>query len=180
MGLSSLLSVSPAVRLATDQPRRYATRKGYGLPRFGTAPQKAMQKQTMNADAHQEPNRREAQTASRAQTAAAPSPLRPAGLSPRQAPRWWNLKAWFIDRWFGSKNHFAPPARGGARALVQQELSLEHVKPRRNDLSDAGWELAPPTAGRRRSAVLKQRGTATGRASAVGEESRREMAGQRI
>lgn len=40
------------------------------------------------------------------------------------------------------------PARNGARRLTQAEMSLDQVKPIRNDLSDSDLELAPRRAAR--------------------------------
>jgi hypothetical protein len=181
MGLLALLSVSPALRLATGRPRRYRTQEGQGLPRFGAEPLNAAQKKAMRMEVQKEPETRGQETGTSAmhgQARLVPHPILVGGA--RQGPTWWNLKAWLADRWFGQRNRFAVAPKQAGRPPVQQELSLENLKPCRNDLSDAGWELAPSAAAKPRISVLKRRdpgevGHAEGRS-----QTRRELTGTRI
>jgi len=62
-----------------------------------------------------------------------------------QTRPWWDVGAWFSLKAWGLKKPAATGVfRGKHRGPVQQELDLEKVKPCRNDLSDADWEVIPP------------------------------------
>lgn len=144
MGLSKLLAVGRSVRSVTEQPARYKMTQQSLLPTFGGA--KATESQAVEidspaAEATPRPVRMDPAT----RTAAA----EPAGTA-RNKPGP-DRAAVFVDatktlRPFGGcswfKNPFArtalPKPENGP---VQTELSLDSVKPVRNDLSDSEVEL---------------------------------------
>lgn len=109
--LMKLLRTTNTLSEAKDQPHRYKVRAG-GLPTFGNPVEPAVK------------NFGGVRT-ERAKTEAATRSVGPAPSS----------------GWVKKLNPFATQGAPVARAAVQGELSLDNVKPVRNDLSDTDLEL---------------------------------------
>jgi hypothetical protein len=155
MGLVALLSVSKTLRVAKDVPHRYRKTGLRLLPTFGPAERGQSRKSAMKTELKRELRNEPEETTEESRpsakdatggTGATPSASRPgAADGARPARRWVNLGRWFsLERW--GLRRPAPAKRFGGQSLepVQQELALGAIKPCRNDLSDADWELAKP------------------------------------
>jgi hypothetical protein len=162
MALASLLSVGRTLRVAKDLPHRYQKAAAGSWPKFGPAlrarnDQAPMKTETDNASEKDRPPSPTADSGTKGQQPT--PPLRPGAGSggARLAPSWWDrLGAWLRPNRAGLKRSSGARAVPGALGEpVQQELALENLKPCRNDLSDADWELAEPPAGGPRLGFLK-------------------------
>lgn len=112
MMLMKLLHTTNTLSEAKDQPHRYKVRAG-GLPTFGNPTEPAV-KSFSGASAE------------RAKIAPVQRPVRTAASA----------------GWAKKLNPFAKQGAPVERTAVQGELSLDNVKPLRNDLSDTDLELA--------------------------------------
>ncbi len=143
MGLSKLLAVSRSVRSVTGQPARYKMTQQNLLPTFGGA--KATEAQVVDevspapeappkpGTAHPPPTTAAAAPAGAGRSEAGPDRVA-AFLEATRKLRPFGGGAWF-------KNPFARAAsRKQEHRPVQTELSLDSVKPVRNDLSDSDVE----------------------------------------
>ncbi len=152
MGLSKLLAVGRSVRSVTEQPARYKMTQQNLLPTFGGA--KATEAQVVDEVSPAPEAPPKPGTADPLMTTAAAGPAG-AGRSeagPDRATAF--LEATKKLRPFGGGTWFKNPfARTAARKQenrpVQTELSLDSVRPVRNDLSDSDVESgrAPGQAG---------------------------------
>ena len=161
MGLGLLLTVSKTFRAARDMPHRYRTSSRARLPifegQFGTEHcAAAMKAETENAG--KPADEAGAPTMSRTSRGEQPGSGSGAQAAPKQgaARRWWQIASWFSS----GRGRQQPPAaaraiRSNERPPVQQELALENLKPCRNDLSDADWELAKQPVSGAKLAFLK-------------------------
>jgi hypothetical protein len=189
-----LLSVSKALRVARDLPHRYRARAQGGVPRFGGGMELGRK---LSRDEEGERRMRRLRCAEmktemknaveRADgekgtpgTKCADGPkgpgLRTAGgaRGARLARRWWDIGGWFsLERLGLRKRAVSGGGSGPALGPVQQELSLENLKPCRNDLSDADWELAEPPASGAKLAFLRQLASSGQGASKGGKEGPR-------
>ena len=145
MGLSQLLAVGRSVRTIKDGPARYKMTQQHLLPKFGgakTAESAVAGNVSQPAEAVSEPVRVEpaVKTVSVEEIGAGKSESGPAKA------------AAFVEatkklRPFGDWSLFKIPfawatARKKESGPMQTELSLDSVKPMRNDLSDSDFELA--------------------------------------
>lgn len=112
MMLMKLLHTTNTLSEAKDQPHRYKVRAG-GLPTFGNATEPAVRHFSGSS-------------AERAKAVPVPRPGRTAASA----------------GWAKKLNPFAKQGAPIERTAVQGELSLDNVKPLRNDLSDTDLELA--------------------------------------
>ncbi|MCX6904383.1 MAG: hypothetical protein NTW03_13070 [Verrucomicrobia bacterium] len=161
MGLATLLSVGKAIREARDVPHRYRTPSQQLVPRFEPVSRERDRKLAMKT----EMNKTQAR-ATRPNRAAVPkvenAPLEATAdggcsvAASGQTKPWWALGAWFsLKAWGMKKPAVTGVFRGKYHGPVQQELALEKVKPCRNDLSDADWEVVPPPPSGVKLAFLK-------------------------
>lgn len=144
MGLSKLLAVGRSVRSVTEQPARYKMTQQNLLPTFGGA--KATEAQAVEidppaAEATPEPGTIDMATwTAAAETAGTPKSKRGPDRTAEFVDATKKLRPFGGCWWF--KNPFArtapPKPENGP---VQTELSLDSVKPVRNDLSDSEVEL---------------------------------------
>lgn len=161
MGLSQLLSVSPAVRAVVDLPHRYRSAPQGALPKFEPPAPLASRGMTMKTE----------KTEAR-ETAASPGPVtkpapanEPAANAATLARKTLGVRlsqfvsaarAWFSwAHWRPKLAARLPASARPVRKAVQQELRLEDVKVCRNDLSDSDWELAQPPKSGARLAFLR-------------------------
>lgn len=114
MMLMKLLHTTNTLSEAKDQPHRYKVRAG-GLPTFGNPTEPAVKNFSASGA-----------SAERAKVAPVPRPARTAASA----------------GWAQKLNPFAKQGAPVERTAVQGELSLDRVKPLRNDLSDTDLELA--------------------------------------
>jgi hypothetical protein len=96
--------------------------------------------------------------------------------------RWWqifqgtlSLRPWGLRRRTPTKSF-----GGRSRLPVQQELALENVRPCRNDLNDADWELARPPQGGARLAFLRNLATSQTSASRAARAAVRGLPAARV
>jgi hypothetical protein len=144
MGLSKLLAVSRSVRSLTEEPTRYKMTQQNLLPTFGGA--KSAETETEDevspaAEAAPQPGTADpaATTAAGGSAGAGRSDVVPdnaaAFLEATKKLRPFGGVTWF-------KNPFARTAANKQENRpVQTELSLDSVRPVRNDLSDSDFEL---------------------------------------
>ncbi len=111
MMLMKLLHTTNTLSEAKDQPHRYKVRAG-GLPTFGNATEPAVRHFSGSS-------------AERAKAVPVPRPGRTAASA----------------GWAKKLNPFVKQGAPVERTAVQGELSLDNVKPLRNDLSDTDLEL---------------------------------------
>ena len=111
MMLMKLLHTTNTLSEAKDQPHRYKVRAG-GLPTFGNATEPAVRNFG-------------GASAARAKVSTPPLPVKGAASA----------------GWAQKLNPFAKQGAPIERTAVQGELSLDKVKPLRNDLSDTDLEL---------------------------------------
>jgi hypothetical protein len=152
MGLSKLLAVSRSVRSVTEQPARYKMTQQNLLPTFGGAKTAEAQVVGEVSPAPEAPPK-----PGSADAAATTEPAGPAGdgrceAGPDKAASFLEatrkLRPFSGGTWF--KNPFARTAAPKLeKRPVQTELSLDSVRPVRNDLSDSDVESgrAPDQAG---------------------------------
>ncbi len=175
MSLGLLLSVSKSFRAARDLPHRYRAAGQGRLPKFEPAARVPTRNETMKTRTQF----KSAEPGRLAGAAAGGSPA-PAGGAPggaRSAARWWNPVSWFsLGRWRSAAKGASPGASRVGGGAVQQELALEKVKPCRNDLSDAGWEVAPPLSGGARLTFLKNLAGRAGTGGGRGRQARKQPA----
>jgi hypothetical protein len=161
MGLALLLSVGRSLRVAKDLPHRYRAARRGTLPKFEPEgrPQEREQrmKTEMKSEAGKNPEPSLAATQRRTGpdgVTGTPDAGRVGGA--RSPQPWRRIVSWFTPQRWGL-GAAAPVKRFGGKSaeLVQQELALENVRPCRNDLKDADWELAQPPQGGARLAFLR-------------------------
>ena len=132
MSLIKLLKTTSSLKAVLDQPHRYKVRTG-ALPVFGKpAPSGAVLEKQFEAVALPQVRSSEAV-------------MEPKAVLPKSAVAVAEAKgqAPARSRWMLPENPFkSKPSRStAARLAVQGELSLDKVKPVRNDLSDSDLEL---------------------------------------
>ncbi len=128
-----LLRTTNSLSVATDHPHRFKVRHG-ALPTFGNPGGPAVQKKF---EAVVDPQARSGGEAGQAETET--QAMRTATVA-EEAEQARPARG---SRWPRPGNPFksSRPTPAGARLAVQGELSLEKVKPVRNDLSDSDLEL---------------------------------------
>ena len=144
MGLSKFLAVSRSVRNVNDQPARYKMTQQNLLPTFGGAKAsegRAVETDTPAAEATPNPGTMDLATSTAVAETAGTGRSKP---EPDKAAEF--LEATKKLRPFGGCSWFKNPfARTttcqNENGPVQTELSLDSVKPVRNDLSDSEVEL---------------------------------------
>jgi hypothetical protein len=149
MGLVVLLSASKTLRVARDRPHHYRTAGPGLLPRFGPAGRAGRGDNAMKAERQNKPEKTMRVGQMRAGATSGGNKLALPGGAPGAAnagrsARWWGeIASWFSpERWGLRRPQPVKQFGGKSLAPVQQELALGAIKPCRNDLSDAGWELA--------------------------------------
>lgn len=146
MSLMQLLAVGQSLRPIKDRPSRYRMRQQTLLPKFGPAPsasQPAAGAELGLGIPSAAPQRHGAEPMPPQQAASsvATVPCSKAGPSAPSVPAQpypagrWSLKSWPPFK----RTAGAQPAK----APIQGELSLETVRPVRNDLTDSDLELVP-------------------------------------
>lgn len=156
MGLMQLLTVGRSLGRISDEPSRYKMTQQSLLPKFGSVNASEDRVRGVSGTTNPAVTRADAAVAKSSSAAATndrkqmnavqPESQRqaaPGGVAPKPAfPR---------GRWTIFRNPFsrAPKPAAVATAPVQSELSLDMVKPVRNDLSDSDLELVQ--AARRRA-----------------------------
>jgi hypothetical protein len=181
MGLVALLSVGKSFRLARDLPHRYRRSRQRLLPNFEPVARAPRRADTMKTEMKSQSEKAvRPVSAGTADEAAARREPPPAPSGARSIQPWRRVLSWFSPRAWGLKKP-GPTRRGTGSpfAPVQQELALDQVKPCRNDLSDADWELAPPGGGAR-LAFLKNLATSQTSGSRIASEKARGAVGTRV
>jgi len=148
MGLSKLLAVSRSLRSVTEEPSRYKMTQQNLLPSFGgakAAEARAVEVVPPAGEATPKPGKadlaKEAKAASETMGAAQSEPKSAKVAAFLEATK--KLRPFGGGSWF--KNPFArTTARKPARVPVQAELSLDSVRPVRNELNDPEVELGRP------------------------------------
>jgi len=157
MGLSQLLAVGRSVRTIKDGPARYKMAQQNLLPKFGgakaaelpVAEKVSLAAEVMEQSPRVEPVAKAVPTEESGADKTDPGPARAAAFV--EATK----KLRPFGGWSLFKNPFTRSApRKKESGPVQTELSLDAVKPVRNDLSDSDFEL-----GRAPHAVAPQPGT---------------------
>ena len=146
MALSKLLAVGRSVRSVTEQPARYRMKQQNLLPTFGETKAEARAVESVSPAAEAAPKPAPVTQATRnmapetiAMTTRATGSDKAAAFV--EATK--KLRPFDDGSWF--KNPFArTPAGKSDTAPVQTELSLDSVKPVRNDLSESDLELGRP------------------------------------
>jgi len=118
MSLMKLLSTTNTLSEARDHPHRYKVQRG-ALPTFGNPTQPTVSRD-FSAKAQQMRSETVDEAAPRAKTAK-------------------------VTSWVEKVNPFKPSRPMAARVAIQGELSLDKVKPVRNDLNDSDLELVAAT-----------------------------------
>ena len=121
MGLMQLLTVGRSLSEAKDQPHRYKLRTE-GWPKFGHESAAVGQSGVGDSETCSQNAEKTMSSQTVADKSGAPKPAYPRG------------------RWTAGVNPFKSQG-AAARPSVQGELSLDKVKPVRNDLSDTDLEL---------------------------------------
>jgi len=145
MGLMQLLTVGRSLGKIGDQPSRYKMTQQSLLPKFGSvkapeerAPQVDGNNQVIAKTELKQSSLGFAAANDRKQMNAVQSKPQEVTVPKTAASR----PAFPLGRWTLFKNPFSKaPRPKAAEATVQPELSLDMVKPVRNDLSDADLEL---------------------------------------
>ena len=168
MALGALLSVSGSLRAAQDMSHRYRATRERLVPKFEPAARRRNDQVAMKTEANspsgEPPEAGAAPAGEKTESAALPAPNgRPAGGPERGVRAWWSV----VRRMFSRRKQERRPGR--SRSLVQQELELAKVKPCRNDLSDADWELGGERPAGARLAFLKNLAASAG---SSGEKTR--------
>jgi hypothetical protein len=187
MGLVAFLSVSKSFRLARDLPHRYRRTRQRLLPRFEPVSRAPGCADSMKTEMKSQPERAGRPGLPEAGSEAGPrresrperAPETPSAV--RATKPWWSVLSWFSPRRWGLKRPGSTRrAAGSPFTAVQQELALDKVKPCRNDLSDADWELAPPPLGGAKRAFLKNLANSRTSGSRVTPEKAPGVAGTRV
>jgi hypothetical protein len=147
MGLMQLLTVGRSLGKIGDQPSRYKMTQQSLLPRFGSV--KALEERVPGVGevGNQVIAKTELKQSSLGFAAAANDRKKMNAVQPKPqevtVPKTTTPRPAFpLGRWTLFKNPFSrTPKTKPAEARVQPELSLDAVKPVRNDLSDADLEL---------------------------------------
>ena len=125
MALMNLLTAGRSLSEARERPHRYKVRSG-ALPKFGKPSAASGARKSPTAVTESE----------RTENAVGSQPMNSNTVSVQELPGRPVLGEW------ARKIHLFKPARPtAARLAVQGELSLDRVKPVRNDLSDSDLEL---------------------------------------
>ena len=129
MALMNLLTAGRSLSEARERPHRYKLRSG-ALPKFGDAgaPSGARKPPSAVTESKQTENAVESQ------------PMNSNTVTVQRMPGVPTL-----GEWTRKINLFKPSRPTAARLAVQGELSLDRVKPVRNDLSDSDLELVAVT-----------------------------------
>jgi hypothetical protein len=187
MGLAVLLSVGKSLRVAKDLPHRYRSSPRRRVPRFEPAVRKhedgetRMKTEMKNALEKADGEKRTSVAKPVDGQNPPPSGSAGSGSGARLARPWWDIGAWLsLERWGLKKPALPRRFAGQAQGPVQQELSLENLKPCRNDLSDADWELAQPPASGAKLAFLRQLANSGKAASKGGKDASRAVSAARI
>lgn len=135
MGLMNLLTVGRSLSEARNQPHRYKLMNG-ALPTFGNPAGPALERAfEVGAPAPRE--RLEAESDRQGlETQGMKTDTIAVGTAPLVTPR---------SGWVAKVNPFRTEKPPAPRRAVQGELSLDKVKPVRNDLSDSDLELVTAT-----------------------------------
>ena len=132
MSLMKLLRTTKSLSAATDHPHRYKVRHG-GLPTFGNDGGTALEKRI---SAVVPPREQAGDEAGRA--AVEKQPMKSAAVAEEKGRSKPVRSGWALP---GNPFKSSRPTPTAARLAVQGELSLDKVKPVRNDLSDSDLEL---------------------------------------
>ena len=129
-----LLRTTNSLRAVKDQPHRYKVRTG-ALPVFGNPGGPALEKKFVGVV--------EPRVSSDGEVVSAAVETQPMKTTAAVAEEQGHAKPARISRWPLPANPFksSRPRPTAARLAVQGELSLDKVKPVRNDLSDSDLEL---------------------------------------
>ena len=127
MGLMQLLSVGRSLSEARDRPNRYKLRMD-GMPRLNQAVS------VVERSGVEQMSVAELKT----QTVETPKRMNVETTVEPKAPV---KQAFPLGRWTLKANPFKSSYKPAPRSVVQGELSLDKVKPVRNDLSDSDLEL---------------------------------------
>jgi hypothetical protein len=150
MGLMQLLAVGRSLGKIGDQPSRYKMTQQTLLPRFGSV--KAPEEQVPVVGSNNQKPAKPALKQSSPGFAAANDRKKMSAVQPKpqetEVPKAVAAKPAFpLGRWTLFKNPFSKtpkPKPKPEEAVVQSELSLDMVRPVRNDLTDADLELVQP------------------------------------
>jgi hypothetical protein len=127
MALMNLLTAGRSLSEARERPHRYKVRSG-ALPKFG------------NAGAPAAATRSSFAASERSENAVGSQPMNSNTVSVQKLP---GMPV--LGEWARKISLFKPARPTAARLAVQGELSLDRVKPVRNDLSDSDLELVAVT-----------------------------------
>jgi hypothetical protein len=125
MALMDLLTAGRSLSEARERPHRYKVRHG-ALPKFGKPESALAEKKLESSVAGQFEGTEET-------VEAQPMNTNMVAVETRREPT--------LERWAQKVNPFKSVRPSPPRPVVQGELSLDRVKPVRNDLSDSDLEL---------------------------------------
>ncbi len=125
----NLLTAGRSLSEARERPHRYKVRSG-ALPKFGNPGAASGGRKSLAAVAASE----------RTENAVGAQPMNSNTVTAQKFP---GVPA--LGEWARKINLFKPAQPTAARLAVQGELSLDRVKPVRNDLSDSDLELVKVT-----------------------------------
>jgi hypothetical protein len=128
MALMNLLTAGRSLSEARERPHRYKVRSG-ALPKFGKPSAPAAARSATSFAASE-----------RSENAVGSQPMNSNTVSVQKLP---GMPV--LGEWARKINLFKPARPTAARLAVQGELSLDRVKPVRNDLSDSDLELVKVT-----------------------------------
>ncbi len=131
MGLMNLLTVGRSLSEARNRPHRYKLMNG-ALPTFGNPPGPVLEK-SFEVGTRAAPQRNDGQLETRK--------LETQSMSTDMSDVKAAAPAESGAGWVAKVNPFRPARPAASRRVVQGELSLDKVKPVRNDLSDSDLEL---------------------------------------
>jgi hypothetical protein len=129
MALMNLLTAGRSLSEARERPHRYKVRSG-ALPKFGNAGAPGAATKSAASFAASE----------RSENAVESQPMNSNTVSVQKLP---GMPV--LGEWARKINLFKPARPRAERLAVQGELSLDRVKPVRNDLSDSDLELVKVT-----------------------------------
>ena len=129
MALMDLLTAGRSLSEARERPHRYKLRHG-ALPKFGKVEPVSLEKNSESPVARQCKQFEQ-------MVEAQPMNSNTVAVEPRRDPT--------LERWAQKVNPFKSAPATPPRPAVQGELSLDKVKPVRNDLSDSDLELVAIT-----------------------------------
>lgn len=146
MSLMQLLAVGQSLRPIKDRPSRYRMRQQTLLPKFRPSPppgQPSVGTEPGEPTSLPAPPKATADAAPHPQAGSSATPVPASGPRPTAAAV--PAQPYPAGRW--SLQSWAPFKRAGAaqpaKVPIQGELSLEAVRPVRNDLSDSDLEVVP-------------------------------------